>query len=121
MTEQIEVFGQFDVRKDYVNFDAKKGLNDQMTLDKARITNTFEGDQLNAALDAIKSKKMYVRSFENQARKFYISRKRLSSTKLLRIWQGQIKELKQYKCLMHYFGVLGCLQRDAKASKRMAR
>ena len=75
MTEQIEVFGQFDVRRGYVNTDAKKGLTDQMTLDKARITNTFEGDQLNAALDAVKSKKMYVRSFENQARKFYINRK----------------------------------------------
>ena len=46
MTEQIEVFGQFDVRRGYVNTDAKKGLTDQMTLDKARITNTFEGDQL---------------------------------------------------------------------------
>ena len=75
MTEQIEVFGQFDVRRDYVNTDAKKGLTDQMKLDKARITNTFVGDQLNAALDAVKSRRRYARSFENQARKFYISRK----------------------------------------------
>ena len=75
MTEQIEVFGQFDVRRDYVNTDAKKGLTDQMTLDKARITNTFGGDQLNAALDAVKNNQRYVRDYDNQAKKFYISRK----------------------------------------------
>ena len=75
MNEQIEVFGQFDVRRSYVNTDTKKGLTDQMTLDKARITNTFGGDQLNAALDAVNNKKTYVRGYENQAKKFYISRK----------------------------------------------
>ena len=75
MTEQIEVFGQFDVRRDDVATESETGLTDQMSIDKARITNTFGGDQLNAALDAVKNKKQYVRDFENQSKKFYISRK----------------------------------------------
>ena len=53
MTEQIEVFGQFDVRRNDDTTESKSGLTDQMSIDKARITNTFGGDQLNAALDAI--------------------------------------------------------------------
>ena len=73
MTEQIEVFGQFDLRRDVT--DSERGITDQMTIDKERITNTFGGDQLNAALEAVKNKKRYVRSYENKAKKFYISRK----------------------------------------------
>ena len=75
MTEQIEVFGQFDVRRNDDATESKSGLADQMSINKARITNTFGGDQLNAALDAVKNKKGYVRGYENQAKKFYISRK----------------------------------------------
>ena len=75
MTEQIEVFGQFDVRRNDDATESKSGLADQMSIDKARITNTFGGDQLNAALDAVNNKKTYVRGYENQAKKFYISRK----------------------------------------------
>tara|TARA_Y100001968_G_scaffold242050_1_gene225661 strand:+ start:267 stop:818 length:552 start_codon:yes stop_codon:yes gene_type:complete len=75
MTEQIEVFGQFDIRKELEATDSKTGSTAQMTIDKARITNTFSGDQLNAALDAVKNKKKYVRGYENQSKKFYISRK----------------------------------------------
>ena len=74
MAEQIEVFGQFDVRRDYVA-GTEEGMTGQMTIEKARITNTFGGDQLNAALDAVKNKKTYVRGYKNQAKKFYISRK----------------------------------------------
>tara|TARA_Y100001968_G_scaffold169252_1_gene154975 strand:- start:231 stop:782 length:552 start_codon:yes stop_codon:yes gene_type:complete len=74
MTEQIEVLGQFDVRRDTVASEHEPGLNERMTIDKARITNTFGGDQLNAALEAVKNKKTYVRGFESQAKKFYISR-----------------------------------------------
>jgi len=75
MTEQIEVFGQFDIRRDDVATGPKTRLTDQMKIDQARITNTFGGDQLNAALDAVKNNKTYVRDYENQAKKFYISRK----------------------------------------------
>tara|TARA_B100000945_G_scaffold117256_1_gene93180 strand:+ start:643 stop:1194 length:552 start_codon:yes stop_codon:yes gene_type:complete len=74
MAEQIEVFGQFDVRRDDITGVPEAGLINQMTIDKARITNTFGGDQLNAALEAVKNKKRYVRGYENQAKKFYISR-----------------------------------------------
>ena len=70
MAEQIEVFGQFDVRRDDLSFDSKAGLTAQISIDKARITNTFGGDQLNAALDAVKNKKKYVRGYEYQAKKF---------------------------------------------------
>ena len=75
MTEQIEVFGQFDVRRNDDATESKSGLADQMSIDKARITNTFGGDQLNAAVEAVNNKKTYVRGYENQAKKFYISRK----------------------------------------------
>ena len=75
MTEQIEVLGQFDVRRNVDTTNSEEGLNDQMRMDKARITNTFSGDQLNAALDAVKNKKKYVRGYKNQSKKFYISRK----------------------------------------------
>ena len=75
MTEQIEVFGQFDVRKDDVITESETILLRQNSIDKALITNTFSGDQLNAALDAVNNKKTYVRTYENQSKKFYISRK----------------------------------------------
>ena len=75
MTEQIEVFGQFDVRRDDVTAESEVGMTGQMTIERARITNTFDGDQLNAALDAIKNNKRYLRDYKNQAKKFYISRK----------------------------------------------
>ena len=60
MTEQIEVFGQFDVRRDDITAEHETELTDQMTIDKARITNTFGGDQLNSALDAVKNKNKYI-------------------------------------------------------------
>ena len=75
MTEQIEVLGQFDVRRDDVANESETELTGQISIDKARITNTFGGDQLNAALDAVNNKKTYVRGYDNQAKKFYISRK----------------------------------------------
>ena len=73
MSEQIEVFGQFDVRRDNDSFDFEKLQNND--IDSERITNTFGGDQLNAALDAVKNNKRYERSYENRIKKFYISRK----------------------------------------------
>ena len=75
MTEQIEVFGQFDVRRDLDEIDSETEETGLMTMDKERITNTFGGDQLNAALDAVKNKRKYVRDYEKQSKKFYISRK----------------------------------------------
>ena len=57
MTEQIEVLGQFDVRRDDVANESETELTGQISIDKARITNTFGGDQLNAALDAVNNKK----------------------------------------------------------------
>ena len=70
MTEQIEVLGQFDVRRDDVANESEKEMTGQISIDKARITNTFGGDQLNAALDAVNNKKTYVRGYKNQAKKF---------------------------------------------------
>ena len=55
MTEQIEVFGQFDVRRDLEPTVSE--VTGHMTIDNVRITNTFAGDQLSAALDAVKNKK----------------------------------------------------------------
>ena len=75
MTEQIEVFGQFDVRREDVAAECEAGQTDELTVDQARITSTFVGDQLNAALDAVNNKKKYVRGYENPPKKFYISRK----------------------------------------------
>jgi len=75
MAEQIEVFGQFDFRRGDNTDEHETGMNQQMSIDKERITNTFVGDQLNAALDAVNNKKTYKRSYGNQAIKFYISRK----------------------------------------------
>ncbi len=75
MAEQIEVFGQFDVRRDVLADNSENEETVQTTIDKARIINTFHGDQLNAALYSVKDKKKYVRCYENQAKKFYISRK----------------------------------------------
>ena len=63
MIEQIEVFGQFDVRRNDVINENEIGLNNQKSIDTARITNTFGGDQLNAALDAVNNKKTYIRLF----------------------------------------------------------
>ena len=74
MTEQIEVLGQFDVRRDDVAIENETRLLGEISIDKTRITNTFSGDQLNAALDAVNNKKTYVRGYKNQAKKFYISR-----------------------------------------------
>ncbi len=70
MTELIEVLGQFDVRRDDVATQSKAELTGQISIDKARITNTFGGEQLNAALDAANNKKTYVRAYENQSKKF---------------------------------------------------
>ena len=57
MNEQIEVFGQFDIRRDDVAGNPDVELTDKISIDKERITNTFGGDQLNAALEAVKNKK----------------------------------------------------------------
>ena len=75
MTEQIEVFGQFDFRRDDNTDEDETEMNHQISIENKRITNTFAGDQLNAALDAVNNKKTYKRSYDNQAIKFYISRK----------------------------------------------
>ena len=53
MTEQIEVLGQFDVRRDDVPTKSETEITSQISIEKERLTNTFEGDQLNAALDAV--------------------------------------------------------------------
>ena len=74
MTEQIEVFGQFDFRREDCSVESKAGEIGQMSINKERIINTYGGDQLNAALDAVKNQHKYVRAFENQSKKFYISR-----------------------------------------------
>ena len=74
MSDQIEVFGQFDARRNDVGNEIETELTGEISIDKARITNTFDGDQLNAALGAVNNKKTYVRGYEKQARKFYISR-----------------------------------------------
>ena len=73
MNEQIEVFGQFDVRRDDLSVDTD--TLGQISIDKARIINTFGGDQLNAALEAVKNKNKYVRGYTDHSKKFYISRK----------------------------------------------
>ena len=70
MTEQIEVLGQFDVRRDDVAIEGETEQTGQLSIDKARITNTFGGDQLNAALDAVNNK-TYVRGYENQSKVLY--------------------------------------------------
>ena len=75
MAEQIEVFGQFDIRRDDIAVDLEGGQSSEISIDQARITNTFGGDQLNAAFDAVKNKKRYVRGHQNKEKKFYISRK----------------------------------------------
>ena len=75
MVNQIEVFGQFDVRREIFANESETGLSEQISIDEARITNTFGGDQLNAALEAVKNKKKYTRGYVPQAKKFYISRK----------------------------------------------
>ena len=75
MTNQIEVLGQFDVRRDDVTVEKANERTDQIDIERARITNTFTGDQLNAALDAVNNKRTYDRDFDNQGKKFYINRK----------------------------------------------
>tara|TARA_B100000579_G_scaffold356196_1_gene311808 strand:+ start:553 stop:1149 length:597 start_codon:yes stop_codon:yes gene_type:complete len=75
MTEQIEVLGQFDVRRAQETNDTEVELTEQMKIDIERMTNTFDGDQLNAALDAAKNKKRTLNSHQTQVKKFYISRK----------------------------------------------
>ena len=44
MTEQIEVLGQFDVRRDDFAIKSESGLASQMSIDKARID--FESDSI---------------------------------------------------------------------------
>ena len=70
MTEQIEVFGQFDIRRDVDSNESDTGFTSQITMDKARITNTFGGDQLNAALDAVKNKKNMLEDMRINQRSF---------------------------------------------------
>ena len=75
MSEQIEVLGQFDVRRDQVPGDPETSAHEMMATDKARIKNTFGGDQLDAAVGSIRDKKGYRTGYENEPKKFYISRK----------------------------------------------
>ena len=75
MTEQIEVLGQFDVRRDVVPADPEEKKMGKMTIDKQRIKNTFGGDQLDAAVDSVRDKKRYVTGYSDPPKKFYISRK----------------------------------------------
>ena len=60
MSEQIEVLGQFDVRRDVVTADHETSASGIMAIDKARIKNTFGGDQLDAAVGSVRDKKRYV-------------------------------------------------------------
>ena len=75
MSKQIEVLGQFDVRREEVPADTESSAHGIMTIDKARIKNTFGGDQLDAAVGSIRDKKRYVTGYDNEPKKFYISRK----------------------------------------------
>ena len=75
MSEQIEVLGQFDVRRDVVPADSEKSASGILAIDKARIKNTFGGDQLDATVGSVRDKKRYVTGYNNEAKKFYISRK----------------------------------------------
>ena len=75
MSEQIEVLGQFDLRRDVVSADPETGEPGQIKRDKAHIKNTFGGDQLDAALSSIRDKKRYITGYSNEPNKFYISRK----------------------------------------------
>ncbi len=75
MSEQIEVLGQFDVRRDVVPSDTETSAPGIMEIDKALIKNTFGGDQLDATVGSVRDKKRYVTGYNNEAKKFYISRK----------------------------------------------
>ena len=57
MTEQIEVLGQFDVRRDVFPVDPEKKRMGKITIEKERIKNTFGGDQLDAAVESLTDKK----------------------------------------------------------------
>ena len=75
MSEQIEVLGQFDVRRDVLPADPETGVPGHMTIDKARVKNTFGGDQIDATVNSVRDKKRYVTGYSNEPKKFYISRK----------------------------------------------
>ena len=75
MSEQIEVLGQFDVRRDAVPADSEMRAPEIMTIDEASITNTFGGAQLDSAVSSVRDKKRYVTGQKNEPKKFYISRK----------------------------------------------
>ena len=75
MSEQIEVLGQFDVRRDVVAANSESSEPGIIEIDKARIKNTFGGDQLDAAVGSVRDKERYVTGYNNEPKKFYISRK----------------------------------------------
>ena len=75
MSEQIEVLGQFDVRRDVVSANPEENTSEMMTVEKERIKNTFGGDQLDAAVGSVRDKKRYLTGYNNETEKFYISRK----------------------------------------------
>ena len=75
MSEQIEVLGQFDVRRDVVPTDTETTAPEIMAIDRASIKNSFGGDQLDAALGSVRDKKRYDTGYNNEPKKFYISRK----------------------------------------------
>ena len=75
MSEQIEVLGQFDVRRNVVSTDPETSAPEIITIDETRIKNTFGGDQLDATVCSVRDKKRYFTGYNNEAKKFYISRK----------------------------------------------
>ena len=75
MSEQIEVLGQFDVRRDVVPADTETSKHEIMEQNKGRFKNTFGGDQLDAAVESVRDKKRFFTGYSNKPKKFYISRK----------------------------------------------
>ena len=75
MTQQIEVFGQFDLRREVLPENSETEPPGQIAIDKERITNTYGVDQLDAAIAAAQNNKKYGKGYNNKAKKFYISRK----------------------------------------------
>jgi len=119
MTEQIEVFGQFDVRRDVETTDSETKSTGQTSIDRTRITNTFGGDQLNAALDAVKNKRKYVRDYENKSKKFYISRKDCPTRNLYEDLAGPNKRAEAIQMFDALFwgSWIACNEMPAKAKE----
>ena len=75
MSEQIEVLGQFDIRRDVDPADKGTKTPGITAINKVNIKNTFGGDQLDAAVGSIREIKKFVTGYDNEPKKFYISRK----------------------------------------------